>query len=205
MSLLHKNSLTLKMNKNTFIWAILCPLSLIHSGTQNGTNWNNLLFRGNCPHFVQDAMKNKAGLHENLGFHCCCMSDHTWCHQSGVVYFPALRVQVCCLGWWRRSRDAKCCKWGQSSVLSVLFAVTGWWSQMTVTWWRADSSLAWCWCLWPAREVMFVSTDQTWRSCGSPSNRPTTRSSTAGFTSGFHSVATIFLWLWSFFAFYLTV
>lgn len=125
---------------------------------------------------------------------------------TNLVLFTFLcsECRICCLGWWRQSRDAKCCEWGQSSVLSVLFAVTGWWSQMTVTWSRADSSLAWCWCLWPAREVMFVSTDQTWRSCGSPSNRPTTRSSTAGFTSGFHTVSTIFLWLWSFLCLYLT-
>ena len=112
---------------------------------------------------------------------CCCLLS---CVQSAGLLS----------GCWRRSRDAKCCKRGQSSVVFVLCAVTGWWSKMTVTWWRADSSLAWCWCLWPAREVTFVSTDQTWRSCGSPSNRPTTRSSTAGLTSGFHSGSTVFFW-----------
>lgn len=80
---------------------------------------------------------------------------------------------------------------GKNTVLFVLIAGTGWWSQKTVTWWQADRSLVWCWCLWHVREVMFVWTAQTWRSCDSPSDRLTNPSSTAGFTSDFNFGSTI--------------
>lgn len=108
---------------------------------------------------------------------------HPWQHGFKSAQ---LCVQAWCLDIGIKQRMWNGADEGKSKALFVLIVDTGWWSQKTVAWWRADRSHVLCWCLWPATEVMFVSVDQTWRGCNSPWNSRIIPSSTAGFTSEFY-------------------
>ncbi len=167
--------------------------------TDNTNRWRKIreVKVGTCvPRFpnFQRVDKNKCDV--NLGFlDESAALLYPWQHEMSpaLCCFPVTTFQICeslvCRFSARRLELIQGMPNGadERNPRLCLFwsADTGWWSQRTVTWWRADRSPVWCWCLWPARKVLFVWTARTWKSCDSPSNSWTAPSPTAGFTSGF--------------------